>query len=128
MTSKTHFPNTKFLILAYHTVGLGAALEAFLVTIVVGAGELTAADWVLAAAGTEPDFVGELTAESVGVLVAGAGVLDAGVNEGVVAVHLGQMVTVSVVRNVETLVMYSIEVWPCLVWVFVDTGQLVTVV
>ena len=61
-------------------------------------------------------------------LVAGAGVLDAGVKEGVVAVHLGQMVTVSVVRKVETLVMYSMEVWPCLVWVFVDTGQLVTVV
>ena len=75
-----------------------------------------------------PELVGLLTGESVGVLVAGAGVLDAGVNDGVVAVHLGQMVTVSVVRNVETLVMYSMEVWPCLVWVFVVTGQLVTVV
>ena len=84
-------------------------------TIVVGAGELIAADWVLAAAATEPELVGELTAESVGVLMAGAGVLDAGVNEGVVAVHLGQMVTVSVVKKVETLVMYSIEVCPCLV-------------
>ena len=45
-------------------------------------------------------------------LVAGAGVLDAGVNDGVVAVHFGQMVTVSVVRNVETLVMYSMDVFP----------------
>ena len=61
-------------------------------------------------------------------LVAGAGVLDAGVNDGVVAVHLGQMVTVSVVRNVETLVMYSMDVFPWWVWVFVVTGQLVTVV
>ena len=83
---------------------------------------------MLAAAAPEPELVGELTAESVGVLVAGAGVLDAGVKEGVVAVHFGQMVTVSVVRKVETLVMYSMEVWPCLVWVFVVTGQLVTVV
>ena len=60
--------------------------------------------------------------------MAGAGVLDAGVNDGVVAVHLGQMVTVSVVRKVEMLVMYSMEVFPCLVWVLVVTGQLVTVV
>ena len=58
--------------------------------------------------------MGVLIAESVGVVVAAAGVLDAGVNEGVVAVHLGQIVTVSVVRKVETLVMYWIEVFPCL--------------
>ena len=75
-----------------------------------------------------PELVGELTAESVGVLVTGAGVLDAGVNDGVEAVHFGQIVTVSVVRKVETLVMYSMEVWPWWVWVFVVTGQLVTVV
>lgn len=83
---------------------------------------------MLAAAGPAPELVGELTAASVGVLVAGAGVLAAGVNEGVVAVQAGQIVTVSVVRKVERLVMYSIEVCPCFVWVVVETGQLVTVV
>ena len=70
---------------------------------------------MLAAAVPAPELVGELTAESVGVLVAGAGVLAAGVNEGVVAVQAGQIVTVSVVRKVERLVMYSIEVFPCFV-------------
>ena len=72
---------------------------------------------------------GVLTAaEVVPAAVAGAGVLEAGVNVGVVAVHWLQMVTVSVVRKVETLVMISIEVLPPLVWVVLDTGQLVTVV
>lgn len=42
-----------------------------------------------------------VTAESVAAAVAAAGVLAAGVNEGVVAVQLGQMVTVSVVKKVE---------------------------
>lgn len=83
-------------------------------TIVVGAGELTAEDWVLAAA-LEPELEGVLTAEPVAVVVAAAGVLDAGVNEGVVAVHLVQIVTVSVVRKVETLVTTSIEVLPPMV-------------
>ena len=54
--------------------------------------------------------------------------LAAGVNEGVVAVHLGQMVTVSVVKKVEYSVITSTDVFPCLVWVVVDAGQLVTVV
>lgn len=72
---------------------------------------------------------GVLTAaEVVPAAVAGAGVLEAGVNVGVVAVHLGQMVTVSVVKKVETLVMTSTEVLPALVWVLLDTGQLVMVV
>ena len=48
-------------------------------------------------------------------LVGAAKVLDAGVNDGVVAVHLVQMVTVSVVRKVETLVTTSTEVFPPLV-------------
>lgn len=69
-----------------------------------------------------------LAAELVGVVVVAAGVLDAGVNEGVVAVHLVQMVTVSVVRKVETLVTISIEVLPPLMCVLLVTGQLVTVV
>ena len=88
---------------------------------VVGAGELMAA-------APEPELEGVLTAEPVAVVVAAAMVLDAGAYEGVVAVHLVQMVTVSVVRKVETLVTISIEVFPCLVWVLLDTGQLVTVV
>ena len=65
---------------------------------VVGAGELTAE----LAAATELEPV--LAAASVGVAGAGAGVLEAGVNTGVVAVQSGQMVMVSVVRNVDTLV------------------------
>lgn len=73
-----------------------------------------APDWVLAAA-PEPELDGVLTAELVAVVVAAARVLDAGVNEGVVAVHLVHMVTVSVVRNVETLVTISTEVLPPLV-------------
>ena len=85
------------------------------VIIVVGAGELIAEVWVLAV-------------ELVEVVVAAARVLDAGMNEGVVAVHLVQMVTVSVVRKVETLVTISIEVLPPLVCVLLATGQLVTVV
>ena len=60
--------------------------------------------------------------------VATAGVLDAGVNEGVEAVHWGQMVTVSVVKKVEYLVTTSTDVFPFLTWVDVVTGQLVTVV
>ena len=82
------------------------------------------------AAAPEPELEAVLTAaaEVVPAAVAGAGVLEAGVNVGVVAVHWGQMVTVSVVRNVEMLVMISTEVLPCLVWVVVVTGQLVTVV
>ena len=84
---------------------------------------MTAEDCVLAAA-PEP----ELAAEPVSAAVTGAGVLEAGVNEGVVAVHLLQMVTVSVVRKVETLVMTSTEVLPPLVWVVLVTGQLVMVV
>lgn len=69
-----------------------------------------------------------LIAVPVAVVDAAAGVLAAGVYEGVVAVHLGQMVTVSVVMKVETLVMISTDVLPSLVWVLVETGQLVTVV
>ncbi len=88
---------------------------------------LVAEDCVLAAA-LKPELEGVLTAELVGTEVAAAGVLDAGVNKGVVAVHLLQMVTVSVVRKVETLVTISIEVLPPLVWVLLATGQLVTVV
>ena len=64
---------------------------------VVRAGELMAA--------LEPELAGVLVAEPVAVGVAGAGVLEAGENEGVVAVQSGQMVTVSVVKKVETLVM-----------------------
>ena len=60
--------------------------------------------------------------------VATAGVLDTGVNEGVEAVHWGQMVTVSVVKKVEYLVTTSTDVFPFLMWVDVVTGQLVTVV
>lgn len=93
----------------------------------VRAGELTAGDWVLAAA-LEPELEGVLTAELVAVVVAAVGVLEAGVNEGVVAVHLLQMVTVSVVRKVETLVTITTEVRPPLMWVVLATGQLVTVV
>ena len=81
------------------------------------------------AAAPEPELKGVLTAaEVVAAAVAGAGVLEAGVNVGVVAVHWLQMVTVSVVRKVETLVTISIEVLPPLVWVVLVTGQLVTVV
>ena len=70
-----------------------------------------------------------MAAESVlAVWVATVGVLEAGVNEGVEAVHWGQMVTVSVVKKVEYLVTTSIDVFPFLVWVVVVTGQLVTVV
>ena len=65
--------------------------------IVVRAGELMAA--------LEPELAGVLVVESVAVGVAAAGVLEAGENEGVVAVQSGQMVTVSVVKKVETLVM-----------------------
>ena len=60
--------------------------------------------------------------------VATVGVLEAGVNEGVEAVHRGQMVTMSVVKKVEYLVTTSTDVFPFLTWVVVDTGQLVTVV
>lgn len=110
------------------TVDWGAAVEAIDVTIVVGAGELTADDCVLAAA-PEPELEAEFTAaEVVPAAVTGAGVLDACVNEGVLAVHRLQMVTVSVVRKVDTLVMTSIEVRPPLVWVVLVTGQLVMVV
>lgn len=81
------------------------------------------------AAAPEPELAAELTAaELVPVAVTGAGVLEAGVNVGVVAVHWLQMVTVSVVRKVETLVITSIEVLPPLVWVVLVTGQLVMVV
>lgn len=51
-----------------------------------------------------------------------------GMKDGVVTVHLVQVVTVSVVRNVETLVIISMDVLPPLWWVVVETGQLVTVV
>lgn len=61
---------------------------------VVGAGDVTAA-------ASEPEFEGVLTAVLVAVVLAAAGVLAAGVKVGVVAVHLGQMVTVSVVKKVE---------------------------
>ena len=54
--------------------------------------------------------------------------LEAGVNEGVEAVHWGQMVTVSVVKKVEYLVTTSTDVFPFLTWVVVVAGQLVTVV
>ena len=86
---------------------------------VVGAGELTA---------LEPELEGVLIAVPVAAVDAAAGVLVAGVYEGVVAVHLGQMVTVSVVMKVETLVIISTDVFPSLVWVLVETGQLVMVV
>ena len=58
----------------------------------------------------------------------GLGWTEEGVNEGVVTEQSGQMVTVSVVKKVEYLVTTSIDVLPRLVWVVVDTGQLVTVV
>ena len=61
---------------------------------------------------------------SVGVVEAGVG----GVKTGVVTVHWAQVVTVSVVRKVEVVVMISTEVLPPLWWVVVETGQLVTVV
>lgn len=80
------------------------------------------------AAALEPDLEGVLTAMLVAVVAAAAGVLAAGVKEGVVAVHLSQTVTVSVVKKVETLVMISMDVCPFLVWVLVVTGQLVMVV
>lgn len=51
-----------------------------------------------------------------------------GMKDGVVTVHLVQVVMVSVVRNVETLVIVSMDVLPPLWWVVVETGQLVTVV
>lgn len=105
----------------------GAAVDAFDVTIVVGAGELMAEDWVLAAA-LEPELEDVLTTELLAVAVAAARVLDAGVNEGVVAVHAVQIVTVSVVKKVETLVTMTSEGDPPLTWVVVVTGQLVTVV
>lgn len=114
-------------ISAQYAVGWGAAVDAFDVTIVVGAGELIADDWVLAAA-FEPELEGVFTAELVAVVVAAAMVLDAGVNEGVVAVQAVQIVTVSVVKKVETLVTMTSEVDPPLPWVVVVTGQLVTVV
>ena len=68
-------------------------------SIVVGAGEVMAAVWVLAAA-LEPELEAVFTAVQVGVVLAATRVLD-GVNEGVVAVHLLQTVTVSVVKKVE---------------------------
>ena len=109
---------------AYDNVGSGAAVVALDVTIVVRAGELTAEDWAL-----EPALAGVLTAASVAVGVAATGVLEAGEKDGVVTVHWGQMVTVSVVKKVETLVMTSTDVLPdFLVWVVVVSGQLVTVV
>ena len=59
-------------------------------------------------------------------MVAGAG---EGVKEGVVTVHLLQVVMVWVVRKVEVVVMTSMEVLPFfLVCVLVLTGQEVTVV
>ena len=51
-----------------------------------------------------------------------------GVKIGVVTVHVLQVVIVSVVRNVDTLVIISTDVLPPLWWVVVVTGQLVTVV
>ena len=51
-----------------------------------------------------------------------------GVKTGVVTLHWAQVVTVSVVRKVEVVVMISTEVLPPLWWVVVVTGQLVTVV
>ena len=92
-------------------------------TIVVGAGELTAAELAL-----EPGTAGVVAAASVAVGVGAAAVLAAGMNDGVVAVHWGQMVTVSVVKKVEYSVMTSTAVFPCLTRVVVDAGQLVTVV
>lgn len=73
-------------ISAQYPVGEGAAVEALDVTTVVGEGQLTAADWVLAVA-MEPELEGVLTAELVAVVVVAAWVLDAGVNEGVEAVQ-----------------------------------------
>lgn len=105
---------------AHHAVIGGAAVEAFNVAMVVGAGELAAA--------LEPELEGVLTAEPVAVVDTAAEVLEAGVYIGVEAMHLVQIVTVSVVKKVETLVMISMEVLPPLVWVLLDTGQLVTVV
>ena len=52
-------------------------------------------------AALEPELAGVVTAESVAVVVAAARVLVAGVNEGVVATHAVQIVTVSVVKKVE---------------------------
>ena len=57
-----------------------------------------------------------------------AGTADAGVNTGTVTVHLLQVVMVSVVRNVDVLVMISTDVFPPLVCVVVEGGQSVTVV
>ena len=66
------------------------------------------------------------TAVQVCSVVVEAGV--GGTKDGVVTVHLLQVVTVSVVRNVDVLVIISMDVLPPLWWVFVETGQLVTVV
>ena len=57
-------------------------------------------------------------------VVAGGG----GVNDGVVTVHLAQVVTVAVVKKVDVVVMTSMDVLPPLWGVLVETGQLVTVV
>ena len=51
------------------------------------------------------ELAGVLSAQSLMFVVVAAAVLEAGVNEGVVAVHLGQIVTVSVVMKVEYAVM-----------------------
>ena len=52
-------------------------------------------------AALEPELAGVVAAESVAVVVAETRVLVAGVNEGVVALQSGQIVTVSVVMKVE---------------------------
>ena len=71
------------------------------------------------------EAVVEMAVQACSVVVeAGAG----GLKIGVVTVHFPQVVTVSVVRNVDVLVMVSTDVLPPLWWVVVETGQLVTVV
>ena len=72
------------------TVGLGVFVD---ICIVVRAGELMAA--------VEPELAVVATAELVVVVLPAPGVLVAGVNEGVVAVQSGQIVTVLVVKKVE---------------------------
>ena len=71
------------------------------------------------------EAVVEMAVQACSVVVeAGVG----GLKIGVVTVHFEQVVTVSVVRNVDVLVMVSTDVLPPLWWVVVETGQLVTVV
>ena len=71
------------------------------------------------------EAVVEMAVQACSVVVeAGVG----GLKIGVVTAHFPQVVTVSVVRNVDVLVMVSTDVLPPLWWVVVETGQLVTVV